>query len=622
MPPRISVHTFLVFLFDLLAVVVAWAGGLLIRLNFAWPSEVGFYTVLILAALLPIHALACFWAGLYRGIWRFASVPDLKRVLHAIAISAAGLVMIKAFSSFPGSTLPRAMLVLYPLLLATIMCGGRLAWRMWKEHRMSRSLPATREPVVVVGAGDSGKMLVHTLEHRTDWRVVALLDDDRTKWGRELSGIRVEGGVDALPRTLEKHEATHVILAMPSAPPAAIKRAANIAMSADARVYIVPGIEELMCGRVEIDAMRPVEVEDLLGREPVQINEAHVHKVFARRTILVTGAGGSIGSELCRQLAKFEPKKLILLETSEFALYSITEWFASHHPEMTIIPLIGDIRDEARVEEVFSVWHPQAVFHAAAYKHVPLMETGNAWQAVSNNALGTLRLASCAHRHGAERFVLISTDKAVNPTNIMGATKRLAEMLCQAFSTLSNTRFGIVRFGNVLGSSGSVVPKFQAQIASGGPITVTHPDITRYFMSIPEASQLVLQAAAQAGNGEIFVLDMGEPVKIADLARSMIRLSGYTEAQIAIEFTGLRPGEKLYEELLADTEHTLPTPHPKLRIARSRQVDEYFLGNLQNWLECSTPLDDETVRRNIQKWVVEYTPSPPKTDIPLSRGVA
>jgi len=609
MPSRISVHTFLVFLFDLLAVVIAWTGGLLIRFNFVWPSDSGSSTLLILAALLPIHALACYWAGLYRGIWRFASVPDLRRVLHAIAASAVGLLMVKALLDVPGSALPRAMFVLYPLLLATIMCGGRLAWRMWKEYRIHRGLPESGKPVIIVGAGNSGKMLIHALEGSAEWSVVALLDDDRTKWRRELSGISVEGGVDALPGALKKHHAEHVILAMPSAPPAVIKRAANIAVDAGARVFIVPGIEELMCGRVEIDTMRPVEVEDLLGREPVHIDAAHVHHVFAHRTILVTGGGGSIGSELCRQLANFEPEKLILLEISEFSLYSITEWFASHHPEVTIIPLIGDVRDEARIEEIFSIWHPQAVFHAAAYKHVPLMETGNAWQAVSNNVLGTLRLARCAHRHGVERFVLISTDKAVNPTNIMGATKRLAEMVCQAFSASGNTRFGVVRFGNVLGSSGSVVPKFQAQIAQGGPVTVTHPEITRYFMSIPEAAQLVLQAAAQEESGQIFVLDMGEPVKIVDLARSMIRLSGYTEAQIAIEFTGLRPGEKLYEELLADAEQTLPTPHPKLRIARSRQVEENFLSNLQNWLEYSTPLDDETVRRNIRQWVVEYAPS-------------
>ncbi|MCL1861197.1 MAG: polysaccharide biosynthesis protein [Proteobacteria bacterium] len=621
MPVRISVHALLVFLFDLLAVVFAWAGGLLIRFNFVWPSNNSSSTFLILAILLPIHALVCYWAGLYRGIWRFASIPDLKRVLNAIAFSAVGLLMIKALFSVPGPVLPRSMLVLYPVLLAAIMCGGRLAWRMWKEHRMYRSRSAVGEPVIIVGAGSSGRMLVHTLEHRADWRVVALLDDDHTKWGRELSGIPIEGSVDTLPQMLKKHHATHVILAMPSASPAVIKRAANTAMNANAKVFIVPGIEELMCGRVEIDAMRPIEVEDLLGREPVHINAAHVHQVFAHRTILVTGAGGSIGSELCRQLANFEPKRLLLLEISEFALYSITEWFASHHPEVNIVPLIGNIRDEARIEEVFSTWHPQAVFHAAAYKHVPLMENGNAWQAVSNNVFGTLRLAHCAHRHGVERFVLISTDKAVNPTNIMGATKRLAEMVCQAFSMLSDTRFGIVRFGNVLGSSGSVVPKFQAQIARGGPVTVTHPEITRYFMSIPEAAQLVLQAAAQGENGEIFVLDMGEPVKIAELARNMIRLSGYTEEQIAIEFTGLRPGEKLYEELLADAEQTLPTPHPKLRIARSRQVNKDFLGKLQNWLQLSTPSDDEAVRRGIRQWVDEYTP-PPETGTSLPKDAA
>jgi len=624
MPFRLSAHTLLVFLFDLLAVVIAWVGGLLIRLNFVWPSDSDFFTstFLILAALLPIHILACYWAGLYRGIWRFASVPDLKRVLRAIAVSAAGLLLIKVLLDIQGSALPRSMIVLYPLLLATIMCGGRLTWRMWKEYWMYRGLRAAGKPVIIVGAGNSGKMLVHSLERRPEWRVVALLDDDHTKWGRELCGIPIEGNADALPRMLKKHRAEHVILAMPSAPPATIKRAANIAAGVNAKVFIVPGIEELMCGRVEIDAMRPVEVEDLLGREPVHIDTAHVHQVFAHRTILVTGAGGSIGSELCRQLAKFEPKRLILLEISEFALYSITEWFSFYYPNLEIVPLIGDIRNEARIEEVFSIWHPQAVFHAAAYKHVPLMETGNAWQAVSNNVSGTLRLARCAHRHDVERFVLISTDKAVNPTNIMGATKRLAEMACQAFSVVSNTRFGIVRFGNVLGSSGSVVPKFQAQIARGGPITVTHPEITRYFMSIPEAAQLVLQAAAQEENGEIFVLDMGQPVKIADLARNMIHLSGYTEEQIGIKFTGLRPGEKLYEELLADAEHTLPTPHPKLRIARSRQVEENFLDNLQNWLESPAPLNDETVRHDIQQWVIEYTPSPsqPEIDTHLSCG--
>ncbi|MDR2925375.1 MAG: polysaccharide biosynthesis protein [Azoarcus sp.] len=608
MPSNFPMLTILVFLFDLLAAVIAWSGGLLIRFNFVWPSGGSFSPLLPLAALLPLHAVACWQASLYRGIWRFASVRDFKRILGAIAVSAGGLAMLKALLDTPGPDLPRAMLVLYPLLLAAIMCGARLAWRMLKESITGYGLSASGMSVVIVGAGHSGKMLINALGQRTEWRPVALLDDDRSKWGRELSGIPIEGGIDALGQTLEKYQAAHVILAIPSAPPAAIRHATNLAVAANAKVFIVPGIEELMCGRVEIDVMRPVEMEDLLGREPVRIDAEHVHRVFARRTILVTGAGGSIGSELCRQIAKFEPEKLLLLEISEFALYSITEWFAHHQPAVKIIPLIGDIRDETRLKEIFSFWQPQAIFHAAAYKHVPLMEIGNTWQAVRNNVLGTLRLARCAQQHGAKHFTLISTDKAVNPTNIMGATKRLAEMVCQALSMSGSLHFGIVRFGNVLGSSGSVVPKFQAQIARGGPVTVTHPEITRYFMSIPEAAQLVLQAAAQEGNGKIFVLDMGEPVKIIDLARNMIHLSGYTEAQIGIEFTGLRPGEKLYEELLADTEKTLSTPHPKLRIARSRQVGEGFLGHLQNWLDNPVSPDDETVRRDIRQWVAEYAP--------------
>ncbi|MDR1063397.1 MAG: polysaccharide biosynthesis protein [Azoarcus sp.] len=615
-----TIRTALVILFDLLAVIAAWTGGLLIRFNFTLPpdhdfhSGAGSHTLVILGVLIVIHALACHWAGLYRGIWRFASVPDLQRALWAVAVSAVGLLAVKALYVGPGSALPRAMLVTYPLLLAVIMCSGRLTWRMWKEHRQYGKTSSLGTPVVVVGAGSGGAMLINQLGRSANWRVVALLDDDRKKWGLELSGIPILGGIDILPATLSARQVEHVILAMPSASPAVIKHVANVAVEADAKVLIVPGIDELMCGRVEIDAMRPIDIEDLLGREPVRIDTAKVHQSFDGRTILITGAGGSIGSELCRQLTRYAPKRLILLETGEFALYSIVEWLSLHCPETEIVPLIGNIQEDRRNEEIFAAWHPQIVFHAAAYKHVPLMETGNAWQAVRNNVYGTLQIARCALRHKAERFVMISTDKAVNPVNVMGASKRLAEMVCQALAPGDGTRFEIVRFGNVLGSTGSVIPKFQAQIARGGPVTVTHPEITRYFMSIPEAAQLVLQAAAQGENGEIFVLDMGKPVKVADLAHNMIRLSGYTEAQISIAFTGLRPGEKLYEELLADTEQTLPTPHPKLRIARSRPVAPGLLDALQTWLEQPGPVGDETVRRDIQHWVNEYVPARRDTD--------
>lgn len=603
-----------VILFDLVAMVMAWVGGFLIRFNFVWPAEYVPKMLLGLAVLLPAHVIACRWAGLYRGMWIFASLPDLKRVLKAVGVSAATLVALVALDrSGHGVVIPRSLLVLYPLLLLVLMGGGRAAWRMWKEHRLYGGLIGAGKPVVVVGAGTGGAMLVRELQRSPDWRVVALVDDDRAKWGLELHGQPVAGSIDCLPDVLQSYRAQHVILAMPSAAKETLTRAADIATRAGARVLTVPGLEDLMNGHVAINTMRRVEIEDLLGREPVRIDSADVQTMIAGKTVLITGAGGSIGSELCRQIARFAPVRLVLLESSEFALYTIEQWLKQQRPELEAVPLAGDVKDALRLDEIFGTWKPQLVFHAAAYKHVPLMEVGNAWQAVRNNVLGTLNVAEHALRHGAERFVLISTDKAVNPTNVMGATKRLAEMSCEALHSSRShthvTQFEMVRFGNVLGSTGSVIPKFAEQIARGGPVTVTHPDINRYFMSIPEAAQLVLQAAAMGHGGEVFVLDMGEPVKIVDLARNMIRLSGYGEDEIRIEFTGLRPGEKLYEELLADAEQTRETPHPKLRIARSRPVAETFLDELRLWLAQPGPVADEEVRAGLQRWVPEYEPA-------------
>jgi len=600
----------LVFLFDLFAVAIAWCGGLLLRFNFDLPSEYVRLAFLGLGGLLVVHAVACRWAGLYRGMWVFASLPDLKRVLKAVAVSGVALVVWVALDR--GATaIPRSMIVLYPVLLLLVMGGGRAAWRMWKEHRLYGGLIAQGKPVVIVGAGRGGAMLMRELERSPDWRVVALVDDDSGKWGMELFGIPIVGGLGALPEVLREFKASHVILAMPSAATETLRRATDIGVRAGAHVFTVPGLEELMNGRVSISAMRPVEIEDLLGREPVSIDTENVQAMLAGRTVLVTGAGGSIGSELCRQLSRFEPGILILLESSEFALYSVEQWFARNRPDVRVVPLAGDVKDGVRLEEVFSAWAPQIVFHAAAYKHVPLMEVGNAWQAVRNNVLGTLQVATHAERYGAERFVFISTDKAVNPTNVMGATKRLAEMVCEALHSFGTkaTQFEVVRFGNVLGSTGSVIQKFAEQIAHGGPVTVTHPEINRYFMSIPEAAQLVLQASAMGHGGEVFVLDMGEPVKIVDLARNMIRLSGYSDDEIRIEFTGLRPGEKLYEELLADAEATMETPHPKLRIARSRSVPEAFLDEVREWLSQPAPVSDDDVRSGLKRWVPEYVPA-------------
>lgn len=605
---KFALRSVLIFLFDLLAVVAAWIGGFLIRFNFEWPAGYERQMLVGLVVLLVTQAIASRWAGLYRGMWVFASLPDLKRVLKAVAASAVVLIGFVAVNR-SAPAIPRSLMLLYPVLLLVIMGGGRAAWRMWKEHRLYGGLIGQGKPVVIVGAGSGGLMLVRALERCADWRVVALVDDDRSKHGLELCGQVVAGDVGDLPRVLDDYRAKHVILAMPSAANDVLRKATNLAVRAGAQVFTVPGLEDLMSGRVAINAMRPVAIEDLLGRAPVHIDIDHVKAMLRGKTVLVTGAGGSIGSELCRQLSRFSPKRLMLFEANEFALYTIEQWFVQNRPEIEIVCLAGDIKDVSRLDEIFSAWRPGVVFHAAAYKHVPLMEVRNAWQAVRNNVLGTLRVAEHAQRYGAERFVLISTDKAVNPTNVMGATKRLAEMACEALHRRGGaTQFAMVRFGNVLGSTGSVIPKFQEQIARGGPVTVTHPDINRYFMSIPEAAQLVLQAASMGQGGEVFVLDMGEPVKIVDLARNMIRLSGYGEEDIRIEFTGLRPGEKLYEELLADSEVTRETPHPKLRIARSRPVEAEFLDELEAWLAQPGPVGDDDVRSGLLRWVPEYSP--------------
>src|SRR5690606_2660368 len=560
MTPRLFIHTFthsaFVFIFDLLAALVAWFGGLMLHGDNGLAEVFAYRPIVYGICLLVVHAIACRVAGLYRGIWVFASLPDLKRVLKAVATSAAALACILVLDRDASDPLPNSMLILFPLLLAGFMGGARAAWRMWKEYRLYGGLIGQGKPVVIVGAGSGGVMLVRELERSPDWKVVALVDDDRSKWGREVFSHPVVGGLDTLPEVLRGFKAQHAILAMPSAGASALREAADLAVSSGAQVFTIPGLDDVMGGKVAINAMRPIDIEDLLGREPVSIDTNDVGAMLSGRCVLITGAGGSIGGELCRQLANFPVGRLLLFDASEFALYTVQQWFADNRPDIDVVALIGDAKDDARLEQIFAEGAPDIVFHAAAYKHVPLLEVDNAWQAVRNNALGTLRVAEQALRHGTERFVLVSTDRAVSPTNVMGASKRLAEMICEALDvrsveTAGRTRFEIVRFGNVLGSTGSVIPRFTEQIARGGPVTVTHPEIRRYFMSIAEAAQLVLQAAAMGRGGEIFVLDMGEPVRIVDLAKNMIRLSGYTEKQIEITFTGLRPGEKLYEELLA-----------------------------------------------------------------------
>lgn len=596
----------LIFIYDLLAVVVAWVGAYLLRLNFD-VDVVLTYTPFswVLVVLLGVQYLSCRYIKLYRGMWIFASILDLVKVVKITLIAMLTVLICAVIVG--GAVVPRSIIILYPLLLLLLMGGARFAWRIYKEFINQQRGVRYGKPVVVLGAGSAGVMLIRELKRTQEWNVVAILDDDPTKKGLEVLGCRVVGALSDLPQVVHDNHVKHVIMAIPTANVEVLHEITRMASSVQASVLMVPALDELMSGRVAVNVMRPVKIEDLLGRAPIQIDSPNVQSMLLGKTVLVTGAGGSIGSELCHQIARFQPKRVVLVETSEFALYTIEQWFRDNYPDIAIEPLAGDVKDAVRISHIFALWRPQVVFHAAAFKHVPLMEVGNAWQAVRNNSGGTLTVAEAAVKYGAQRFVLISTDKAVNPTNVMGATKRLAEMLCELMQKHygQQTIFNMVRFGNVLGSTGSVIPKFKQQIERGGPVTVTHPEINRYFMSIPEAAQLVLQAASMGEGGEVFVLDMGEPVKIVDLAKNMIRLSGFTEDQIRIEFTGLRPGEKLYEEVLADAEETRETSHPKLRIARSREVSDDLMQAFKSWL-ASEEVSDSEVRKQLKKWIPEY----------------
>jgi FlaA1/EpsC-like NDP-sugar epimerase len=462
----------------------------------------------------------------------------------------------------------------------------------------------------VIGAGDVTVNLLRELERSSQWRAVGILDDDPSWRGRVLLGVKVLGGLGEVGRWAEQLDSHTAIISLPDSSAGVRRRAADLAAAAGLTVLTVPSYDDLLSGKVTVSQIRRIELEDLLGRDQVVLDDRGLHQLLTGRVVMVTGAGGSIGSELARQIAKFEPALLVLFDLNEYALYSIGQEFETAKEKTVIAPIIGDVRNADRVQGVLSRFKPVVIFHAAAYKHVPLMETDNAWEAAQNNVLGTLRLARAARDHGVEKFVLISTDKAVNPTNVMGATKRLSEQVCQSLQRSGGTRFVVVRFGNVLGSTGSVIPKFREQIARGGPLTVTHPEITRYFMSIPEAAQLVLQAGLMGRGAEIFVLEMGEPVRIVDLARDMIRLSGFSEEDINIQITGLRPGEKLHEELLSDRESTLPTPHPKLRIAKAGEAPgEIWLAEVEAWLSQPHSPNDDEVKRDLGGRVPEYRPA-------------
>ena len=600
----INPRSALAFLHDVVAAGAAWLAAFWFRFNFDIQTEYLAVMWTTIGWVMLLDAV-CFWLfGLYRGLWRYASIHDLRLILIAVGVAAIAFPALVMLIQ-PAFVVPRSVYVLHPMLLLFFMGGSRLLYRAWKERNIGKLGALYGKPVVILGAGDAAVSLLKDLANSAEWRVIGLLDDDDTKQKRQIMGATVLGRITDLPALAPRFAVEHAIIAMPDASHIARRRVIGICQEAGIKVMTVPSFEDLMSGKVTISQIRNVELDDLLGRDPVTLDSAGLAGLLEGKTVMVTGAGGSIGAELCRQIARYNPARLVLYEMSEFALYQVEQEFAGALRRTAVTCMVGDAKNPQRVAQALEKYRPQVIFHAAAYKHVPLMEEENAWEAVRNNVYGTYVVASEAMRHGVDKVVLISTDKAVNPANVMGASKRLAEMVCQSLQRPQGTRFVMVRFGNVLGSAGSVIPKFREQIAAGGPVTVTHPEITRFFMSIPEAAQLVLQAGTMGVGGEIFVLDMGESVRIVDLAQEMIRLSGFTPNEVKIIFTGLRPGEKLFEEVLADDEHTLSTPHPKLRIARARSVEAAWINELLKWLGQS-PQNDRQVRADLQQWVPEY----------------
>jgi len=559
---------------------------------------------------IPVQAGFFWYFGLYRGIWRFASLPDLLRILQAVLLGVlTTFILMFVWQRLDG--MPRSVLFLYPLILVLGLAGPRLFYRWLKDHHLYLSA-TERERALLVGAGRAGELLVRDLLKPGPYEPVGFLDDADRRQGQEIQGVRVVGKSSDMEHVIANLAVDVVLLAIPSASHQVIQAMVKRCQELTIPCRTLPSVADLADGRVEVARLRQVQIEDLLGRDAITLDDSGIHQLLTGRCILVTGAGGSIGSELCRQILSHKPSQLLLLDHGEFNLYTIDRELKilADGSDCLIEALLGDIRDTDRMRWLFEHFSPAVVFNAAAYKHVPLVELNPA-EGVKTNVLGTCQLADMAVAAGVQKFIQVSTDKAVNPTNVMGASKRSAEIYCQNLNLRSEkTAFITTRFGNVLGSAGSVVPLFRSQIEAGGPVTVTHPDITRYFMTIPEAVSLILQAATMGQGGEIFVLDMGEPVKIVDLAEQMIRLTGLEPGtDIEIVFTGLRPGEKLYEELFHAAEALKATSHPKIMLSGIRKVD---WAQMQQQLEsirlvCSSR-DVPRLHQQLQQMVPEFTP--------------
>lgn len=598
-------RTVVVFAHDVLVIPIAWLGALWLRFNLGEiPLDNWQACLMALPVVLIIQAI-CYQAfGLYRGMWRFASMPDLVRIVKAVVVG----VLVSALALFLYQRLnliPRSIFPLYSMLLVLFLGGARFLIRWQKDY--GRLLKGQR--VLVLGAGQSGESLVRDMLRAgyDDYYPVAFLDDEPSQFGKEIHGIRVLGDSSALPQIVAKQNIDLVMIAKPGLSASEMRRLVDLCERCRVKFVTLPSLNDLTSGRVSVAALRAVSLEDLLGRDPVELDWAGIINELQGHTVLVTGGAGSIGSELCRQIARLAPLRLVIVDNNEFGLYTIQMECAKDFPDLNIEYQLLDVTDQKAMCTLMRQDAFDVVFHAAAYKHVPLLESQTR-VAVNNNVLGTWAVANAAVLAKVPKFVLISTDKAVHPVNVMGATKRAAEILCQNFNDHSNTQFITVRFGNVLGSNGSVVPLFRQQIETGGPLTVTHPDITRFFMTIPEATQLILQASVLGQGGEIFVLDMGEPIKIRYLAEQMIRLAGLEPDQdIAIEYIGLRPGEKLYEELFHQAEDLQVTAHQKILKASVRKRDWSELQELlQLTQDACVNLRFDEVNHLLQQLVPEF----------------
>ncbi len=601
--------------YDIVAVIASTYFGLLARFDFSMGEIPPAYLNTALDALLPnviITLIIFYFFRLYTSLWTYAGSTELMYMIGGCAMDAFVSVFVFLLQNRGiASPMPRSYYVFYGISLLAFTFVSRYFYRIARVFRRARANDKNRKNVLIVGAGEAGDAIVKEIKdsNYVDMNIVGLIDDNPNKLGKYMHGIKVVGSREAIPELAQRLNVHMIIIAIPTATPQQMKDILEICKSTGCELKRLPGMYQLVNGEVSISKLKDVDVNDLLGRDPIHVDLDSIMGYVAGKVILVTGGGGTIGSELCRQIASHKPKQLIIFDIYENSTYDIQLELKHDFPELDLVVAIGSVRNTMRVDWLFSTYHPEIVYHAAAHKHVPLMEDSPN-EAIKNNVLGTWKIVKAADQYQVKRFVMISTDKAVNPTNIMGASKRICEMIIQTYNNHSKTEYVAVRFGNVLGSNGSVIPIFKKQIENGGPVTVTHPDIIRYFMTIPEAVSLVLQAGAYAKGGEIFVLDMGEPVRILDLATNLILLSGHKPNEdIMIEFTGLRPGEKLYEEMLMDEEGLQDTENKLIHIGKPIEMDEEkFMDQLQELADYVVK-EPSDIREWVQKIVPTYVPA-------------